>query len=94
MQLVGIFVGSSRITLIEEEISLSSAHDYVLPGRGRIVAQTDIQIAVPDGCYGRVDKNFDLLFWKEHLSPISAPRSGLAVKSGIDTGGMSSRKDS
>jgi hypothetical protein len=37
-----------------EEMYISSAYDYVLPARGRIVAQTDIQIAVPAGCYGRV----------------------------------------
>ncbi|CAF4283824.1 unnamed protein product, partial [Rotaria sordida] len=33
---------------------LRSAYDYVLPARGKITAQTDIQIAVPHGCYGRV----------------------------------------
>lgn len=32
----------------------SSAYDYIVPARGRLVAQTDIQIAVPFGCYGRV----------------------------------------
>jgi dUTP pyrophosphatase len=37
-----------------KEVSISSAYDYVLPARGRIIAQTDIQIAVPVGCYGRV----------------------------------------
>jgi len=26
----------------------------VLPARGKLTALTDIQIAVPDGCYGRV----------------------------------------
>jgi len=44
--------------------------DAVVPARGRAVVQTDLAIAVPDGCYGRV-----------------APRSGLAVKHFIDTGG-------
>jgi len=33
---------------------LRSAYDYVLPARGKVTALTDIQIAVPDGCYGRV----------------------------------------
>jgi len=33
---------------------LRSAYDYVLPARGRITAQTDIQIAVPADCYGRI----------------------------------------
>lgn len=31
-----------------------SAYDYVVPARGKLTALTDIQIAVPDGCYGRV----------------------------------------
>ena len=33
---------------------LYSAYDYVLPTSGKIVAMTDIQIVVPEGCYGRV----------------------------------------
>ena len=33
---------------------LYSAYDYVVPASGKVVALTDIQIAVPDGCYGRV----------------------------------------
>ena len=31
-----------------------SAYDYVLPARGTLTALTVIQIAVPEGCYGRV----------------------------------------
>ena len=33
-----------------------SAYDLVIPARGRALAKTDIQIALPDGCYGRVGK--------------------------------------
>jgi len=33
---------------------LYSAYDYVVPSKGKLVALTDIQIALPDGCYGRV----------------------------------------
>ena len=33
-----------------------SAYDYVIPARGKILAKTDLQIALPDGCYGRVGK--------------------------------------
>ncbi|KAM7298166.1 deoxyuridine 5'-triphosphate nucleotidohydrolase [Ixodes scapularis] len=33
---------------------LYSAYDYNVPSRGKCVCLTDIQIAVPDGCYGRV----------------------------------------
>lgn len=36
-----------------------SAYDYVLLARGKITALTDIQIAVPDGCYGRVGQYSD-----------------------------------
>uniref|UniRef100_A0A5S6R5R8 Deoxyuridine 5'-triphosphate nucleotidohydrolase n=1 Tax=Trichuris muris TaxID=70415 RepID=A0A5S6R5R8_TRIMR len=48
---------------------LYSAYEYeILPGHN-CVCMTDIQVALPKGCYGRV-----------------APRSGLAVKHGIDVG--------
>ncbi|KAL5019961.1 hypothetical protein ScPMuIL_002853 [Solemya velum] len=33
---------------------LYSAYDYVVPARGKQIAKTDIQIALPEGCYGRV----------------------------------------
>lgn len=32
----------------------SSAYDYVVPARGKLLVKTDIQIEVPTGCYGRV----------------------------------------
>ncbi|BHF79005.1 hypothetical protein SprV_0602212200 [Sparganum proliferum] len=48
---------------------LYSAHDCFVPPKGRALVKTDIQISLPDGCYGRV-----------------APRSGLALKHGIDVG--------
>jgi hypothetical protein len=34
----------------------SSAYDCIVPSRGKAVVKTDIQIALPDGCYGRVGK--------------------------------------
>jgi len=33
-----------------------SAYDYVIPASGKVVALTDLQIALPPGCYGRVGK--------------------------------------
>lgn len=33
---------------------LYSAYDYKIPPKGKCCAMTDIQIALPDGCYGRV----------------------------------------
>lgn len=37
------------------QFSLScSAYDMVIPAKGKALVKTDIQIALPDGCYGRV----------------------------------------
>lgn len=33
---------------------LYSAYDYTIPSAGKTLVLTDIQIALPDGCYGRV----------------------------------------
>ncbi|XP_078474947.1 deoxyuridine 5'-triphosphate nucleotidohydrolase, mitochondrial [Lampetra planeri] len=33
---------------------LHSAYDYEIPPMDRLVVQTDIQIALPEGCYGRI----------------------------------------
>lgn len=33
---------------------LYSAYDLVIPARGKALVKTDIQIALPEGCYGRV----------------------------------------
>ena len=33
---------------------LYSAYDYEIPPSGKVMAQTDIQVAVPYDCYGRV----------------------------------------
>nr|CAH8828872.1 unnamed protein product [Trichobilharzia regenti] len=48
---------------------LYAAYDATIYAGGRELVKTDIQIQLPDGCYGRV-----------------APRSGLALKNGIDVG--------
>jgi len=34
-----------------------SAYDYIIPAYGKVVALTDLQIALPSGCYGRIGKN-------------------------------------
>jgi len=33
-----------------------SAYEYVIPASGKTVALTDLQIALPSGCYGRIGK--------------------------------------
>jgi len=40
-----------------------SAYDYTIPASGKVVALTDLQIALPSGCYGRVGKVTALKFW-------------------------------
>lgn len=34
--------------------SPNSAYDYVVPARGKQVVLTDIQVELPEGCYGRI----------------------------------------
>lgn len=31
-----------------------SAHEYVVPARGRMLVQSDVALAIPAGCYGRI----------------------------------------
>lgn len=33
---------------------LRSAHDYTVPGKGKMMVSTDLQIELPHGCYGRI----------------------------------------
>lgn len=59
----------SGAKLADMHMSDCSAHDTVIPAKGRGLVKTDLSIAIPTGTYARV-----------------APRSGLAVKHGIDVG--------
>uniref|UniRef100_A0A8D2DUH5 Deoxyuridine 5'-triphosphate nucleotidohydrolase n=1 Tax=Sciurus vulgaris TaxID=55149 RepID=A0A8D2DUH5_SCIVU len=42
--------GSKRVTGYD----LYSAYDYIVPPMERALVKTDIQIALPSGCYGRI----------------------------------------
>lgn len=33
---------------------LKSAYDLIVPARGKAIVKTDIQIELPEGCYGRI----------------------------------------
>lgn len=35
-------------------LDLKSAYEYKVPAKGKVLAKTDIQIALPPGCYGRI----------------------------------------
>ncbi len=57
MQLAMICTGSLYIYvsfLLCYETLLNSAYDYEVPAMGKVIAKTDIQIQLPEGCYGRV----------------------------------------
>lgn len=45
---------------------LYSAYDYVIKSRGKEMVKTDIQIALPAGCYGRVAPRSGLA-WKNSI---------------------------
>ena len=58
-----------------------SAYDLTIPARGRALAKTDIQIGLPEGCYGRVGKLWDytvtqILAFTERVLSNRIDRSG------------------
>jgi len=45
---------------------LSSAHNILIPGRGKALVKTDLAMIIPEGCYGRIAPRSGLS-WKKHL---------------------------
>ena len=45
---------------------LVSAYDLTIPARGKALAKTDIAMAIPEGCYGRIAPRSGLA-WKHHI---------------------------
>ena len=45
-------------------LDLFSAETKVIPSRGRALVKTDIQVALPDGCYGRIAPRSGLAYKK------------------------------
>lgn len=45
---------------------LYSAYDVTIPKEGKALVKTDIAVALPDGCYGRVAPRSSLS-WKHHI---------------------------
>jgi len=45
---------------------LSSAHDCIIAPRGKALVPTDLSIAIPDNCYGRIAPRSSLA-WKNHI---------------------------
>jgi dUTP pyrophosphatase len=47
-------IAPTKATPYAAGYDLYSAYDYLIPPMDKVLALTDIQIAVPEGCYGRV----------------------------------------
>ncbi|KZC07119.1 PREDICTED: deoxyuridine 5'-triphosphate nucleotidohydrolase [Dufourea novaeangliae] len=45
---------------------LKSAYEYTVPARGKELVKTDLQVAVPEGTYGRIAPRSGLA-WKNHI---------------------------
>jgi dUTP pyrophosphatase len=45
---------------------LSSAYDYIVKARGKKLVDTDIQVQLPQGCYGRIAPRSGLA-WKSSI---------------------------
>ncbi|XP_014276193.1 deoxyuridine 5'-triphosphate nucleotidohydrolase [Halyomorpha halys] len=45
---------------------LKSAYDYIVPAHGKELVKTDLQVVIPDGCYGRVAPRSGLA-WKNFI---------------------------
>ncbi|CAI8034354.1 Deoxyuridine 5'-triphosphate nucleotidohydrolase [Geodia barretti] len=45
---------------------LYSAADVVIPAQGKELVPTDLAVAVPDGCYGRIAPRSSMA-WKHHI---------------------------
>ncbi|KAK3884412.1 hypothetical protein Pcinc_011315 [Petrolisthes cinctipes] len=45
---------------------LCSAYDLSVPAEGKALVKTDLQVEVPEGCYGRVAPRSGLA-WKNHI---------------------------
>merc|ERR1711990_784359 len=45
-------------------LDLSSAEDKIIPANGRGLVKTDLQVAIPDGCYGRIAPRSGLAYKK------------------------------
>ena len=55
-----------RSTPLSAGFDLASAVDLVIPAHGKALVKTDIALALPSGCYGRIAPRSGLA-WKSHI---------------------------
>ena len=53
-----IIQGSHRVCLL----CIPSAHDVVVPARGKAIAKTDLAVATPLDCYARIGESLLLVY--------------------------------
>lgn len=51
-------------------LDLFAAETKMIPKRGRALVKTDIQVALPDGCYGRIAPRSGLAYKKVNPNKI------------------------
>eukprot|EP01084_Bolivina_argentea_P250673 420101_1 len=56
----------SKGSLMSAGYDLYSGYDVLIPARGKALAKTDIAMAIPEGCYGRIAPRSGLA-WKHHI---------------------------
>ena len=45
-------------------LDLSAAEAKIIPSKGRALVKTDLQVAIPEGCYGRIAPRSGLAYKK------------------------------
>lgn len=55
-----------RSSLRAAGYDITSAHDYVLPAKGKVIVKSDLAIAIPSGHYGRMSPRSSMA-WKNHI---------------------------
>eukprot|EP01083_Nonionella_stella_P067808 179596_1 len=56
----------SRGSSMAAGYDLSSACDVIVPAQGKALVKTDLAVAIPEGCYGRIAPRSGLA-WKKHI---------------------------
>ena len=58
-------------------LDLSAAEAKVIPSKGRALVKTDLQVAIPEGCYGRIAPRSGLAYKKVVKSLVNIIITGM-----------------
>ncbi|XP_042220052.1 LOW QUALITY PROTEIN: deoxyuridine 5'-triphosphate nucleotidohydrolase, mitochondrial-like [Homarus americanus] len=59
-------MNKKNVENVKEQQQIFSAYNIVIPGQGKAPIKTDIQVELPEDCYGRVAPRSGLS-WKNHI---------------------------